>query len=684
MKSIDTIVTGDLMWRIARTRPMLLLWRIALVYLAMAVCRLIFWLYNRDLIGAIALDEVWELFKGALLIDTSSIVYTNSLFILLSILPLPMRIWGGGRYQSAMFLVYVMFNGAFIIAANMADAVYFHYALKRCTSDEIFFAENGNTFSLVLKFAVENWYMVLLSIAMIAAMAWGYRRRRESIDLTRGVVRYTLLTVVMLLAAWLSIGGMRGGMNGMTRPITLSNAMLYTSSSAKAYLIMSNPFCVIRSVDAHLEYCRYFDDDERAEALFSPSHYPEDYTSEMFGRYEGYNVVLFILESFSAEHSKYLSPDLYPGDEAGHTPFLDELMQRSLTFTRCYANGLVSVAAPSSIWCSIPSYGKPFILTPYALGECRPMPRLLADKGYDTAFFCGSERGSMGFGAYARQSGIDRLYSMEDFEAVHGNGEFDGSWGIWDEPFLQFMGEQCSRMREPFFSTVFTLTSHHPFVVPKRYRDVLPEGCTRNHKPVEYTDMSIRRFFERFSGEDWFDRTIFVFVADHVSSEKFAERTRQIPGTHHIAGFMYVPDGSLQRRCESVVSQIDFAPTVLGLLGNREPYFGFGRDIHNEPGRRPFVLLRTSFDYTILTDDYIVDFDTRNVTGVYRFDDAQRADNLMPRGGESDVAWAVEQAKASIQQYFEHVGAMNYLPDVRVSSVKPIGEGDIDSASEPQ
>ena len=276
--------------------------------------------------------------RGAL-IDTSSIVYTNSLFILLSILPLPMRIWGGGRYQSAMFLVYVMFNGAFIIAANMADAVYFHYALKRCTSDEIFFAENGNTFSLVLKFAVENWYMVLLSLAMIAALAWGYRRRRESIDLTRGVVRYTLLTVVMLLAAWLSIGGMRGGMNGMTRPITLSNAMLYTSSSAKAYLIMSNPFCVIRSVDAHLEYCRYFDDDERAEALFSPSHYPEDYTSEMFGRYEGYNVVLFILESFSAEHSKYLSPDLYPGDEAGHTPFLDELMQRSLTFTRCYANG---------------------------------------------------------------------------------------------------------------------------------------------------------------------------------------------------------------------------------------------------------------------------------------------------------------------------------------------------------
>lgn len=664
---------ANLLSRAARTRFALLLWRIAMVYVAMFLCRVAFYCYNRDLIGSISTGEIWELFKGTLLIDNSSIVYANALFILLSVLPLPLRWWSSRWYQGVLFWIYIICNGLLVVAANLGDTVYFHYTQKRCTADEIFFADNGNTAQLMLKFAADNWHLVIFGMLVIAGLVYAYRRRREVIDMTRGKVSYAAHTAVMLFTIWLCISGVRGGMTGMTRPITLSNAMLYADSPAKAYFILSNPFCVIRSVDMHLDYERYFDE-ERLSRIYTPSHYPEDYTSEMFGRYKGYNVMLVILESFSAEHSKYLSPDLYSEQEQGYTPFLDSLMQRSLTFTRCYANGSVSVAAPPSVWSSMPSYGKPHMLTPYSLGECRPMPRLLGAEGYETAFFCGSERGSMGFGAYAHIAGIDDLYSMEDFIEVYGDGEFDGSWGIWDEPFLGFMGEQMGRMQEPFFASIFTLTSHHPFNVPAKYRDTLPEGTTRNHKPVAYTDMSIRRFFERFSGEEWFDRTIFVFVADHVSSEKFAERTLHMPGSHHVVGFIHVPDGSLSRRYDSVVSQVDLAPTLLGLLGNEQPYFAIGRDIFNEPERQPLVLIWSMFDYEIIIDDYIIEFDGHDVKGVYLFDDYLRKNNLRDSVSEQ-IGWAVDQAKATIQQYFGHVERMYYMPDDRVLSDKPLDAG---------
>ena len=123
----------------------------------------------------------------------------------------------------------------------------------------------------------------------------------------------------------------------------------------------------------------------------------------------------------------------------------------------------------------------------------------------------------MGFGAYARSAGIDRLLSREDYEAAHGTEDFDGYWGIWDEPFLQFTGEELSKMQEPFFATLFTLSSHHPFVVPEQYADKLPAGTTKIHKPVAYEDLAFRNFYRRFKDEEWFRRTIFVFVADHVS-----------------------------------------------------------------------------------------------------------------------------------------------------------------------
>lgn len=604
----------------------LFVWRIILLYIVLALCRVVFYCYNFSQIGTTTTSELWPLLCGSLKFDTVSILYANLPFILLALLPLHLRErrW----YRDMMFWLYTVVNSLLIVVPNLADTIYFRYTQKRFTSDEIFFADNSNSAQLVWKFAVENWYVVLFGIAMIGLLTVGYRRNARSVtSRAKATVYYPLNLLILVVALLLSIVGIRGGATRMTRPITLSNAMFYTDNNIKANLILSNPFCIIRTIgnSDNVNYEKWFDT-PKLDSLYSPYHRPEQ-----VGVYEGYNVVIFIMESMSAENSAYLRGDLYTDSkQKGYTPFLDSLMRNSLCFKRMYANGTRSIQAMPSVLGSIPSFKEPFVLMPQSLGESRQLPAMLRDKGYSTHFFCGSEAGSMGFGAYARSAGVEQLYSREDYEKVHGKADFDGYWGIWDDKFMQFMGERLTQEQEPFMAAMFTLSSHHPFVTPDQYRGQLPAGETKLQPCVAYEDLAYRKFFAEIADTEWYPHTIFIFVADHVSSERFAPETAHFPASHHIFGFIYTPDGSLARDCEEIVAQVDIMPTVLGLLGNRTPYFAFGRDVLNEPERPEWCVVYEN-EFKALTNDRIITSD--------------KSDTL----------------KAMIQQYYTHIEQKSYI-----------------------
>ena len=629
----------------------MLAWRIVLVYVTLALCRTVFYFYNATALGTPVHTDWGSLLVGALKFDTVSVIYANGLFILLSLVPLHLR--EKGVYRNLLFGIYLFFNSVLIVGLNLADAVYFSYTQKRITADELFFAENDNTLPLIGKFMFENLGIVVVGVALVLGLALGYRRRTPVSPSPRNPWIYYLGGLCLLaLTGGLCVAGVRGGFTRMTRPITLSNAALYTSDNAQANLILSNPFCLLRTVGSSSgnRVPHYFDDAE-ALRLFNPTHQPVDSAAvDLSGR----NVVIFIMESMSADHSFHLMPEAYADRPIkGFTPFLDSLMRNGYCFRQMYANGTRSIQAMPSVLGSMPSFKTPFVLMPQSLGASRQLPAILRDMGYTTAFFCGSDRGSMGFDAYARSAGIDRLFSRQDYETAHGNDDFDGYWGIWDEPFLQYAGEEFGALPEPFFATLFTISSHHPFYVPETYADSLPEGYTRIHKSVPYDDQAFRPSFQRSHTTDWFQRTLFVFVADHVSSEKFAPESRLYPGNYHIIGFLYTPDGTLQGESNDVVQQLDIMPTVLGLVGgaSTSPYFAFGRDLFNEPERPSWSL---SYDdrFHALLQDRILHFDEETLTTTRRDDGTPLvADTLGDR------------FKALIQQYYKHIAAQNYLPE---------------------
>ena len=633
-----------------RTYPALTLYRILLLYVVLMLCRAIFALYNFSALGGIELAELPRLIYGGLRFDTISICYAFGLWVLLSLLPLRSRTHK--VYRGILFYYYVIV-GAFCIAVNMSDAVYFRYTQKRFTADEFMFADNSNSAQLIFKFAAENLHLVVIGFALIALLVWGYRRKVTPVSLLKGWLYYPANTLVLCLALMLCVAGIRGGLSRMARPTAIPYSLKFAKTGDKANIVLSNPFCILRTIGSNrLEVPHYFDAEQLAN-IYTPYHLPK-----ANGEFRPRNVVIFVIESMSAENSAFLAPDLYENSEQkGYTPFLDSLMQSGYAFKRMYANGKRSIQALPSIWGSIPSLVKPFMLMPQSLGESRPLPSLLRDKGYSTAFFCGSERGSMGFDAYAISAGFEQCFSKEDYEKAHGYNDFDGYWGIWDDKFISFMGETIDELPQPFLASIFTTTSHHPFVTPDEWKPRLPKGHTPMQPCAAYLDGAIERFFEENRDKEWFKDTIFAFVADHVSCEYYAERTHFSPGDFHIIGLLYAPDNSLRGECNVPVSQIDLMPTLLGVLSYDSPYFAYGRDIF-EPAAAPMTIVYDNGLYKAFTAEYIHIFSDGAVREIYAISDATHANNLIESCYDPNVEISI---KAFVQQYYDHANRKSYV-----------------------
>lgn len=600
--------------RIEPTKPLwqnditTMLLRLLAVFIFMGIIDFAFYMIDKPYLGHISGPaESWSIIQGSARFNLMSLLLANTPFILLSILPFHFREkrW----YQGILYAIYLITNSAVIIM-NCADIIYFTHTMKRLTLEDTHFANNSNNLPIIFDFIQHNLPVIIIGLTLIGLLVYSWHYiiyRRTRIENNR---RYYLVnTIAALVVVLLSLCGIRGTLNP-TKPWTkMSEAAEY--SPEKTWLTLSNPYCFFRSLDKKTEYDRvnYFSDEE-CNRIFSPEHHIDSSRIDLSQR----NVVVFIMESFSKEHSKYLCPDLY-GHETGCTPFLDSLMQEGYTFTHAYANGMKSIEAMPAVFASIPSFKTSFATMPETFGEFEAMPEILAKKGYTTAFFSGSERNSMGFEDMSRQFGVERCYCREEYERVYpvNDSTIEPFWGVYDMPYFLFMADELNQMPEPFFASVFNLTSHHPYRVPPDYADIVPTGHNPEQRVVAYTDMAFRAFFEKVKEEPWFCNTVFVFVADHVAPIAYDPQTRTMKGRSSIIQFLYTPDGALHGTDSTTVQQLDLMPTLLGLLGNKEPYFAYGRDVFNEPQRRPVAFNCINQLYQCITDSTTFYYDTEKM-----------------------------------------------------------------------
>jgi phosphoglycerol transferase MdoB-like AlkP superfamily enzyme len=593
-------------------------WNLLLVYLVYQMVRVEYLLENSSY-----LNYTTDTFLGGLLFDTSAILYTNVLYVLLLLLPLHWK--ENTRYQCCCKWLFMVVNGI-ATAVNLADSVYFQYTMRRTTTSVFSeFSNEGNLGSIIGTELLRHWYLVLLFVIIVFILWKLYITPRTDGRHLRPLWRYyTMQIVALLVFTPLCIAGMRGGFTTAVRPITISNANQYAARPTDAALVLNTPFALIRTVGKDVFTVPHYFDDKELEDIYTPLHAGKSKDSGFSKK----NVVVLIVESFGREYIGALNKKLDGGRYRGFTPYIDSLISHSTTFRYSYCNGRKSIDGMPSILSSIPMFVEPFILTPASMNDFTGLAGILAEESYETAFFHGAQNGSMGFQAFARKTGFQRYYGRTEYEAARGTDDFDGTWAIWDEPFLQYFADEMSRMQQPFMTAVFTASSHHPFAIPDKYRQQFPEGELEIHKCIRYTDMALGKFFEKASRQPWFKNTIFVLTSDHTNMSNHAEYQTDLGGFSSPI-IIYNPSQPTGEMQEKIAQQIDILPTVLGLLDYPKPYFGFGIDLFNTPAKDTWAVNYLNGIYQYVKNGYVLQFDGQHTTAVYRLEDQLMKHNLI-------------------------------------------------------
>ena len=623
-----------------------------IAYVVYFLARLIYFFENYSYFSQnLSFSHVLEMLRGGLVFDTSAILVTNIPYIVLMLFPIHYK--ESAIYQKLCRAVFLIINGL-ALAINLCDAVYFRFTMRRTTTTVFSeFANEENLGGVFLKETINHIYLLVLFVVMVWAMYRLYRMTGlKHKELTWW--HYDLATLLSLAAlAPFVVAGIRGGFATAVRPITISNANQYVDRPTDAALVLNTPFSLYRTIGkAVFVVPEYYQNEAEMASVFTPIHVPND-SVPMTKK----NVVVLIVESFGREYIGALNGTLENSRYRGYTPCVDSLIAKSITFSHSYCNGRKSIDGMPSILSSIPCFVEPFFLTPASMNHVSGIASLLVGEGYQTAFFHGAQRGSMGFQAFARSTGFQEYYGREDYDEdtrFGGDADFDGMWAIWDEPFLQYYAAKMSEMKEPFMTAVFTASSHHPYVIPEKYKDVYPEEGLTIHKCIRYTDMAIGRFFQEASRQPWFKNTIFVLTSDHTNQSDHMEYQTDLGGFCSPI-IIYEPGVTDQQpeMQQKIAQQIDILPTLMGRLHYPKPYFAFGIDVLNTPAEQTWAVNYMNGFYQYVKHGHVIQFDGQKTTAAYALTDSLMQNNLVNQLPEQPQM--EREVKAIVQQYMERM-----------------------------
>ncbi len=285
------------------------------------------------------------------------------------------------------------------------------------------------------------------------------------------------------------------------------------------------------------------------------------------------NVVLVTIESLSA---KYLGSF---GDTRGLTPNLDELRKHSLFFTNFYATGTRTDRGLEAITLSVPpTPGRSIVKRIGRETGYASLGQQFNAMGYDSVFIYGGRGYFDNMNAFFSGNG----YRIVDQSSVaDADMAFQNAWGMSDEDIYKQtlkVADADHAAGKPFFLQLMTTSNHRPYTYPGGRIDI-PSGQGREGA-VKYTDHAIGQFLAQAREKPWFDTTVFIFVADHTAGSAGKE---DLPvANYHIPLFVYAPAFIQPREVSIVASQIDVAPTLLGLLNFNYTSTFFGRNMLRE------------------------------------------------------------------------------------------------------
>ena len=539
---------------------------------------------------------------------------------------LPVWIWviGGHSWRDrfpAINRILFVISSMTVLIFNGIDTGYSQVTAKR-SGYELFdiLGDDANRFA---PYIIDNWYIIL----GLAAMGYFIYRwvpiHGQYTDINfrmrplRGLIATLTFAAICLL-------GFRGGFQ--LRPLRAIDASNFVQPEI-APLVTSTPLQIIstwkRNGLPNFEFDIQFPANSAitSEPKTSASQHwlfdnstalsPFPMSRTLGGGWVQPNIVVIVVESLARDYTGF-------GNGTQFTPYLDRLAAdpNTLYFPYCYANGTKSIEMVPSIFCGMPSLISEFYVTSaYASNKVNNAYKLA--KGYKTAFFHGSNNGTMGFQSFLKQTGLQQYHGIDQYPSDLYQRDFDGNWGIFDEPYLQHFIRCMDTMndgKQPVFASVFTLSSHHPYTIPEPYINKLPGTPETVQHTIAYADIALHKFFETAAKKPWFENTVFVITGDHTShSDK--EYFYSQSGHYEVPFLIYAPGIDIKHinekpnqseefrnqqlrikkpqtftnpsrnewadiintATQKTLSQCDIIPTLWNLLGANNPRLGFGR-----------------------------------------------------------------------------------------------------------
>lgn len=589
-----------------------LLYKLLLAFAMLLLTQVVFYTANTRIFHLNGFSEALGIVWGNLVYGTATLGAMLLPYLAANLLPFNFR-WNKTYRRLTEIFLYLL-PVIYLLTANCIDAAYYQFTYRRITG-EIFryLGIGGQMGSLVPHFVVDYWYAtlgVLISVTLLIAVSTRItlqprnRYRKHGLNdlvgfLVGGLFAFLLLRI------------------GLGEQFVSREPAQYCQAKNSA-LVTNSGYNLVNTFNGGTLHETNFMSKSRARAIFDPEFRPSANLRSLAGdRPEGwapyagrrcnlppdslgrvpdtldsyYNIVVLVLESFSQEYMGCYNQGIMPS----YTPFLDSLAEHCVIY-QGRANGKKSIEGIPAIYASMPTLMSfPLPMSDYTTNDLYALPAILRDNGFHTAFFHGSYNGVLSFDKLSTHLGFNEYYGKDEYMAAPGAKEddYDGCWGIFDEPYLQYMVRTISTFREPFFVGEFTLSSHHPYKMDPNRNGQFAEGPHPLCRVVTYSDNALRKFFDAARKTDWYDHTLFIITADH-SGQGLHRQYNDYDGWYRIPMMFYLPHYEENSSAEAshylthyhsprLMQQTDLMPTLLDYLGIEAHTVCFGSSAFRNP-----------------------------------------------------------------------------------------------------
>ncbi|KQC00665.1 LTA synthase family protein [Pedobacter sp. Hv1] len=588
-----------------------------------AIDRFIFLAIFHQKLRAIPFTERLSTFYHALRLDLSMTAY-------LAVIPLlPFIFWYFTKKTTINFKWVAIYNKILIVLFSIFSVVNFN--IYREWGSKL----NAKAFSFAIDtpneaLASSASSPILLSLGILAILLCiglylNFLIIKNKITFVKSPIWLKAIVAILLIGFnfLLIRGGVDVAPNSQSMAYFSKHQLLNHASLNTEWNLMSSILASKKTNHNPYIYFKQTTADQEVAQLY---HVQKDTTVSIL-KVQRPNVVIFILESFTADLTKTL------GNENGITPKFDSLINQGLLFSEIYSAGNRTDKGLIGTLTGFPTLGTGSIVKwPEKMQKIPAISQKLVQNSYQTSFFYGGESEFDNYKAFILSHGYQKLVDKNSFDPK----DMNSKWGAYDGLVFTKQLESLNQTKQPFFSTILSLTNHEPFELPVRSKFGTRNNVEKFKSTAYYTDSCINAYLNTAKKQNWYKNTLFIFVADHGhilpknNSEVFE------PRRYHIPLLFYgdvIKEEFKGKKLSNTGSQQDIAATLLNQLNIPAKDFLWSKNLLN-PYTQHFAFFSWDNGLGFIYDKHSVTFDNIGKNILYNSNpkDKLQTDNNLKLG----------------------------------------------------